>query len=204
MARKYPPRSELTEEQKIKKRQYDKISRMRNREKKIAATKKWREANPDYHKEKGKEFARKNPNYAKDRCKENREKRPEIRADYYRNNKNEISEYAKRYKKLNPHIPLNATNKRRAAKMERIILKDETTLAEIKDIYKNAAELQKADGVRRHIDHIIPLQHPEVSGLHVPWNLQVLTQHENNVKSNKFDGTYENEEWKKSLSLLKP
>ena len=45
-------------------------------------------------------------------------------------------------------------------------------------------------------DHIIPIKHPNVSGLHVPWNLQLLTPEENVKKSNSFDGTYENLGWK--------
>jgi len=36
------------------------------------------------------------------------------------------------------------------------------------------------------IDHICPLQHAFVSGLNVPWNLQILTHAENSKKGNRF------------------
>lgn len=52
-------------------------------------------------------------------------------------------------------------------------------IEEIKSIYKN----RPADC---HVDHIIPLKGDNVCGLHVPWNLQYLTQLDNLRKGNKL------------------
>jgi 5-methylcytosine-specific restriction endonuclease McrA len=46
------------------------------------------------------------------------------------------------------------------------------------------------------MDHIIPLSHEKVCGLNVPWNIQLLTIEENNLKGNNFDGTNNNDSWR--------
>lgn len=66
------------------------------------------------------------------------------------------------------------------------------SMAELDRFYKN-----KPEGYQ--IDHIIPLKHPDVCGLHCVSNLQYLTPEENAVKSNKWDGSYDNASWKKLL-----
>ena len=45
----------------------------------------------------------------------------------------------------------------------------------------------KASREGMQVDHIIPLNHPLVCGLHVPWNLQLLTKFENCSKGNRFE-----------------
>ena len=47
--------------------------------------------------------------------------------------------------------------------------------------------LTAATGVEHVVDHIVPLNHPYVCGLTVPWNLQVVTRAQNANKGNEFN-----------------
>lgn len=53
-------------------------------------------------------------------------------------------------------------------------------LDKILEIYKEASSR------RMHVDHIVPLAHPRVCGLHVEWNLSILTPLENFKKNNRW------------------
>ena len=142
------------------------------------------------HKEKNKEYFRQ---YQRERKKdeEYRKKQNERTLAWYHANfeKNKDKKNARNraWRANNKGIINFHTNKRYTAKKQRlpIWLTKENEL-QIKAMYTLASSLNKSTGVQWHVDHIIPLQGKNVSGLHVPENLQVIQGSLNNRKSNKF------------------
>ena len=59
-------------------------------------------------------------------------------------------------------------------------------LPAIQEIYRISAELTEQTGIQHNVDHDIPLNGENVSGLHVLSNLKILTAEENVAKSNTF------------------
>jgi 5-methylcytosine-specific restriction endonuclease McrA len=95
--------------------------------------------------------------------------------------------YQQKYQKANPDLYKSNTifRRRRFRDATPKWLTPEQKL-EIKLKYRLAIELSRRTGVRHAVDHIVPLQGDSVCGLHVPWNLEVITQVDNLKKSNKL------------------
>ncbi|CAB4155546.1 hypothetical protein UFOVP1064_63 [uncultured Caudovirales phage] len=57
---------------------------------------------------------------------------------------------------------------------------------QIREMYLAARKLTATAGTKYVVDHIVPLRSEVVCGLHVPWNLQIMTHNDNCAKSNKL------------------
>ena len=105
-----------------------------------------------------------------------REKLLEVSSNWYYDNKEKARENHKRWRKQNPYYDENR------CKIIAWANKDE-----INKFYEEAKRLTEQTGVVHEVDHIIPINHPKVCGLHVPENLQVLPRYINRMKGNKFN-----------------
>lgn len=135
--------------------------RYNNKEKIYETIKNWRKRNPEKQK------------IANDKWRNaHRDKYREINREFAKNNKGKMTaKVCKRYAFKKQALPKWLTIEQ---------------LEEIKQIYIKCSEITKRTGIKHEVDHIIPLQSDVVCGLHVPWNLQILTRKENIEKSNKL------------------
>lgn len=104
---------------------------------------------------------------------------------HYYKNKTILNVKSREWKRLNPG-KINAINNARYASLKKrmpIWANPEC----IKNIYEKCYEISKSTGIIHHVDHIVPLQGDLVCGLHVEWNLQIITAEENLRKNNKFE-----------------
>ena len=62
----------------------------------------------------------------------------------------------------------------------------EKHIAEMKAIYREARARSISSGIKHHVDHIFPLRGENSCGLHVPWNMQIITADENFRKNRRM------------------
>jgi hypothetical protein len=93
--------------------------------------------------------------------------------------------YKKTWVKNNPEKVLANKAKRRSSEIKRTpSWLNAGHWFEIESIYAYCASLRYI-GLDYHVDHIVPLQGKNVSGLHMPWNLQIIHATENFQKGNR-------------------
>jgi len=106
---------------------------------------------------------------------------------YREDNLDKVKAANKNWREANRSHKTALEGKRRASKLKATpewLTKEHHE--QIKLVYAHAKECELLTGDKYHVDHIIPLQGKNVSGLHVPWNLQVLPADINIKKSNSY------------------
>lgn len=80
-------------------------------------------------------------------------------------------------------------NSKRASYITRMILSTPPWVSnvELQVIKLRMQWLTEATGIQHNIDHIVPLSHPLVCGLTVPWNLRIIPRAPNLSKGNDWD-----------------
>lgn len=116
--------------------------------------------------------------------KSNQETIKNARAAYYVLNKNKVDAINRKWQKDNP-AKRNVIAMRRKAKKLQAIPKW-TNQFFISEIYDLANRRRKMTGIDWHVDHIVPLQHKLVCGLHCEANLRVIPATINRHKHNSW------------------
>jgi|688.fasta_scaffold625812_1 hypothetical protein len=144
---------------------YSKVRRAayyaRTRESSILKTKLWREQNP--------------------------EKKVQFRKAEYLVNAEAAKEAARKYRAQYPAKTNAWSRKHQLSKRMQTpkwLTQDDHWM--IEQAYELAALRTKLFGFSWQVDHIVPLQGKLVSGLHTPYNLQVIPAKHNQSKSNQF------------------
>jgi hypothetical protein len=163
---------------------------LKNKEKLLKKAKAYREANKESISEYKKQWAKDN----KDKIKHYNEKYRKTHKKtiqkrhkkWVENNKKANRKHKVKWEKKNPGKVAAKASRRRAREKRAIPswLTDEHK-EQIEKYYIASKDLRWEDEME--VDHIIPLQGRGVCGLHVPWNLQLLTKIENRSKGNKYE-----------------
>lgn len=116
----------------------------------------------------------------------NRSKYYATSLNWARNNPDKTAQYQRTSNQKNPGRRNRLTANYRSAKDDRMpSWLSSADRLEMDTIYKYCAALRDV-GLDYHVDHIVPLRGKSVSGLHVPWNLQVIPGCENVRKGNRY------------------
>ena len=170
---------------------------LRTRERRLAYMSEYRKGHPERRyppskevaAEKMREWRKANPDKAKALDARSNEKRrlskvvePRTRLDP-EEKKRRARESFKRWKKANPEKVRHFKAKYRASVIQAI--PGWVDMDRVAEVYEACARASERLGEPCHVDHIVPLNHELVCGLHWEGNLQVLTARENVEKSNR-------------------
>lgn len=167
--------------------------RQENRELFLEFRKSWYQDNREKHLDQFKKRYQDNREEYRDRYKiyyqNNHEKVLERNKQWRQDKKIHCSEYAQDWRQKNPHKVALGNERRTQYLKERTPSWYSSEEDLIKTIYQKRDELSELWNTKLHVDHIIPIIHPLVCGLHCYANLQLLEASINNSKYNSYDVT---------------
>lgn len=108
---------------------------------------------------------------------------------WHQENPDRTAAIKKKYREANPDKNAAQTARYKAAKLQRTptwVGKEFEALA-LEELYCCAQARTKATGVPHEVDHVLPMQGKKVSGFHLAANMQVITELENRIKSNRYE-----------------
>lgn len=112
-----------------------------------------------------------------------RENKSRWKATHIEKTKSSARIYSREYRKRFPARHAAQETERRFLKEKAMPIWADRSA--IEKFYEQARDMTRMTGVRHSVDHIWPLKGKGFTGLHVPWNLQILTFAENASKNNK-------------------
>lgn len=108
---------------------------------------------------------------------------------YYGDNREKHAKYVKNWVRRHPHWGAEIQAWLKAKELNRIPgWVNQGMRDKIRSVYAKAEEAERISGIPLEVDHIIPFHGEAVWGLHVPWNLQILTRTQNRSKGTRLRG----------------
>lgn len=135
---------------------------------------------------------------ARDHLREQRRKHEESRRDrkreyariWYKRNKERIKQQRRAHPNFKRRMR-SANEQYRKACRKADIYKTYPDIQHRIDLIYDEMKRRNEAGLDVVVDHIIPIKHDLVCGLHLPWNMQLISRRKNSQKGNTFDADHD-------------